>query len=94
MMSGFFVSVLISLAALNVNPPEGWMQNEKEFKTIEECEAYLPEILPTLMENIYIWSAGAAQILKVECLSEREWLAKNIELGHTPPPEWKPKSSE
>ena len=94
MMSGFFVSLLISLAALNVTPPEGWMQNEMEFKTKAECEAYIPEILPTLMLNIHNWSGGAAQILKVECLQEHEWFARNMGLGHTPPPGWQPKSTE
>ena len=94
MMSSFFVSILVSLALLGVNPPEGWMQNETEFETRAECEAFIPEIMPIIIQNIMIWSNGAAAILNVQCLSEQEWYDKNIALGHTPPPGWQPKSKE
>ena len=92
-MTSFFVSVLVSLALLGVNPPEGWMQNETEFFTKTECEAFIPAVMPIIAENIMIWSGGLGQILKVECLTEQEWYDRNVEFGHIPPPDWEPKSS-
>ena len=54
-MDTFFVSVLISLALLGVDPPQGWMQNEMEFDTKQECEAFIPEIMPIIYDNVMIW---------------------------------------
>ena len=93
-MDTFFVSVLISLALLGVDPPQGWMQNEVEFDTKQECEAYIPEIMPTIYDNVMIWSGGAAEILMVECMTEPDWIARNIELGHNVPDTFEPKSKK
>ena len=91
-MDTFFVSVLISLALLGVDPPQGWMQNEMEFDTKQECEEFIPEIMPIIYDNVMIWSGGAAEILMVDCLTEPDWLARNIELGHEVPDTFVPKS--
>ena len=51
----------------------------------------LIEKLPPMAQNIRRWTNGAGEIITWECMSEKEWLKKNNELGHETPAEFEPK---
>ena len=90
----FYITLLINLAALGVVPNAGWMQDITPFDTKAECEDALIEKMPLLAANIAQWSGGAGTIDSWECMTEEEWIKRNVEMGHTIPKEFEPKEEE
>ena len=79
---------------LGVVPPAGWMQDITPYATKAECESDLIEKMPLLAANIAQWTGGAGQIDSWECMTEEEWIKRNVAMGHTLPEEFKSKESE
>ena len=79
---------------LGVVPPAGWMQDATPYDTKIECEEQIVEKLPLLAASIAQWSGGAAIIDSWECMTEEEWIKRNVEMGHKVPKEFEPKEGE
>ena len=53
----YFITMLISLALINADPPTGWMQDTTGFETVEECIEAIP-VKATEMQYIYTIHLG------------------------------------
>jgi len=89
----FYITVLVNLALLGVVPPTGWLQDVQPWESKEKCEAMLLEKLPPMAQNIKNWSRGAGEIITWECITEKEWIKRNNELGHETPTGYESKES-
>lgn len=81
----YFLSVLINLTLAGAVPTHGWMQDNIGFVTLEECQE---TILPRSLQVHYTvneWTNGLGTIDSIQCLTEKEWIELNKELGHNPP---------
>ncbi len=87
----FYITVLVNLSLLGVEPPQGWLQDVEGYETVIECEDDIEGKLPFLAISLSRWSQGLGQIVDVQCMTEPEWIKKNNELGHETPKEYTPK---
>jgi hypothetical protein len=90
----FYITILLNLAAVGVVPPVGWMQDTVGYETKEICEEFIVVKMPLLAANIGAWTGGAGKIDTWECLTEKEWIKRNNDLGHATPKEFVPKESK
>jgi|TARA_B110001454_G_C12410575_1_gene304976 hypothetical protein len=89
----YFISILVSLAMFNMNPPTGWMQDVIPYETIEECNTAMPERKVEMEFYIHSTFRGMGEILKYECITEPEWIKRNVDLGHKLPEDFEPKTN-
>jgi hypothetical protein len=87
----FYITVLVNLALLGIAPPTGWLQDIQPWESKEQCESMLLEKLPPMALNIRQWTGGMGEIITWECMTEKDWLKRNNELGHKTPTEFEPK---
>ena len=90
----FYITILLNLSALGVVPSVGWMQDTVGHKTKELCEESIVVKMPQLAVNIGAWTGGARRIDTWECLTEKEWIKRNNDLGHETPEEFEGKESK
>ena len=81
----WFITVLISVALMGVQPPEGWLQGIQPYPTKENCEYFIPQHKFGIHMSIEQWLGGLGEVLTIECMTEEEWLQRNVELGHDKP---------
>lgn len=89
----YFISILISLALLGQVPPTGWMQDTMPFETVEECNEAVPIRAPELQYYIHTTFRGMGEILEFKCITESEWIQRNVDLGHELPEDFEPKTN-
>jgi|APSaa5957512493_1039668.scaffolds.fasta_scaffold03501_2 hypothetical protein len=89
----YFISILVSLALLNADPPTGWMQDAIPYETIEECNTVMPVRKVEMEFYIHSTFRGMGEILKFECITEPEWIKRNVDLGHKIPEDFEPKTN-
>jgi hypothetical protein len=80
-----FITVLVSVALMGVQPPEGWLQGIQPYTTKEVCESYIPQHEFGIHMSIEQWLGGLGEVVTIECMTLEEWLEKNLELGHEEP---------
>ena len=90
----FYITILLNLSALGVFPSVGWMQDIQGYETKEICEQHINEKMPQLAANIGAWTGGAGRIDTWECLTEKEWIKRNNDLGHETPEGFEGKESK
>ena len=81
----YFLSVLINLTLAGAVPTHGWMQDDIGFESIDICQE---TILPRSLEvhySVHEWTNGLGEVVDIKCLTEKEWIELNIELGHELP---------
>jgi hypothetical protein len=78
----FYISVLVSLALLGQVPPTGWIQDTVGYSTDEECIAASIERAPEISAAVNTWFNGMGEILEIDCLTKKEFVKTNVELGH------------
>ena len=81
----WFITVLINVALMGVLPTEGWIQGIQPYETKKVCETFIPKHELGIHMSIEQWLSGLGRVVKIKCMTEEEWLEKNIELGHTRP---------
>ena len=81
----WFITVLINVALMNVSPPEGWLQGLQPYTTKEICESYIPQHELAINLSIEQWLGGLGHVVTIKCMTEEEWIASNLELGHEKP---------
>jgi len=81
----WFITVLINVALMGVQPPEGWLQGIQPYTTKEICESYIPHHELAIHMSVEQWLGGLGHIVTIKCMNEEEWLQKNLELGHEEP---------
>ena len=89
----YFITVLISLALLNADPPTGWMQDTTGFETVQECVESLPIKSAEMQFYVHNTFRGMAELLAVECMTEPDWIQRNVDLGHELPEDYQPKTN-
>ena len=87
----FYITVLVNLSLLGVEPSHGWMQDVTAYDSKVACEAEIQERAPLMAMSLMRWSGGMGQIDTVECITEKEWIKRNVELGHEPTEDFKGK---
>ena len=81
----WFITVLINVALMGVEPPEGWIQGIQSYPTKEVCESFIPHYELGIHMSIEHWWGGLGQVETIQCMTQEEWLKKNLELGHQKP---------
>jgi len=81
----WYVTVLVNVALLGVEPPTGWMQDINPYTTKEECHQHIPERAEEIKAAIDNWTSEMGVIVKIECMPLDDWYNRNIELGHPEP---------
>ena len=81
----FFLSILVSLAMYNADPPTGWLQDVVSFETVEECNAAIPLKLEEMEYYVHKSFRGMGEILEYRCMTEPDWIQHNVDLGHQIP---------
>ena len=89
----YFVSILVSLALINADPPTGWLLDTTGFETVEECVESIPAKASEMHYYIHNQFRGMGQILDIQCITEPDWIERNVELGHKVPEEYQPKTN-
>ena len=89
----YFVSILESLALINADPPTGWLQDTTGFETVEECVESIPAKASEMHYYIHNQFRGMGQILDIQCITEPDWIQRNVDLGHDVPEEYEPKTN-
>jgi hypothetical protein len=89
----YFISILVSLAMFNADPPTGWMQDIVPYKTVEECNTVLPSRMIEMEFYIHNTFRGLGQILEYKCMTEPDWIQRNVDLGHEVPEDFEPKTN-
>ena len=89
----YFISILVSLALLNADPPTGWMQDVVPYETVEECVAAVPLRVVELQYYIHNTFRGMGELLDVKCMTEPDWIQRNVDLGHEVPEDFEPKTN-
>jgi len=91
-MISWFITVLINVALMGVEPPSGWIQGIVPFESKEVCEVMIPVYEPMIYTSVFNMTGGLGVVEKIECMTEEEWIKKNSEHGHKKPEELKMKS--
>ncbi|HIE77792.1 MAG TPA: hypothetical protein EYP92_03070 [Candidatus Thioglobus sp.] len=78
----FYISVLVSLALLGQVPPTGWILDTVEYPTYEECITASVERIPEVYIAVDMWFNGMGETLEVDCMTRKEFVKVNVELGH------------
>ena len=65
----YFVSILVSLALINADPPTGWLQDTTGFETVEECVESIPAKASEMHYYIHNQFRGMGQILDIQCIT-------------------------
>ena len=81
----WFITVLINVALMNIQPSEGWLQHIEAHETKEQCESTIPQHELSIHMSIEQWLVGLGHVVEIKCMTEEEWLEKNVELGHKMP---------
>ena len=89
----YFVSILVSLALIGADPPTGWLQDTTGYETVEECVESIPAKASEMHYYIHNQFRGMGQIVDVQCMTEPDWIQRNVELGHNVPEEYEPKTN-
>ena len=89
----YFVSILVSLALVNADPPTGWLQDTTGFETVEECVESIPAKASEMHYYIHNQFRGMGQIQDIQCLTAPDWLQSNVDLGHDVPEAYEPKTN-
>ena len=89
----YFVSILVSLVLINADPPTGWLQDTIGYETVEECVESIPAKATEMQYYIHNTFRGMGHILDVQCITEPDWIQRNVELGHKVPEEYQPKTN-
>ena len=89
----YFVSILVSLALINADPPTGWLQDTMGYGTIEECVETIPTKAIEMHYYVHNQFRGMGQILDVQCITEPDWIKRNVDLGHKVPEDYQPKTN-
>ena len=89
----WFLTVLVNVSLMGINPPQGWIQGVTPFASKIECEAVIPEWTPMIWTSIYNMTAGLGVVEKIECMTEEEWIKRNEEHGHVKPSDLKMKDA-
>ena len=88
-LAAFFVSAFITVkAATGLSPLQGWTQFIMPYETKEECEHFVhSNTLPLMMQLQANMGKYIEEFHEFQCLTEKEAIDKNVELGHQPPEE-------
>jgi len=89
----YFLSILVSLAMYNAQPPTGWLQDVIPYKTIDECNTAIPFKLAEMQYYIHTTFKGLGEILEYKCMTESDWIQHNVDLGHKIPEDFTPKTN-
>ena len=81
----WFITVLVNVTLMGILPSEGWLQHVEAYKTKEQCELVIPEVEVSIHMSIQQWLGGLGLIVDIQCMTEEEWIEKNVELGHKMP---------
>ena len=92
-MISWFLTVLVNVSLMGINPPQGWIQGVTPFARKIECEAVIPKWTPMIWTSIYNMTAGLGVVEKIECMTEEEWIKRNEEHGHKKPKDLKMKDA-
>jgi hypothetical protein len=91
-MMTWFITVLINVSLMNVVPGEGWVQGQIPFQNKELCEEMIPVTAPSIFMSVNQMTSGLGEIKDIVCMTEQEWIDKNVELGHDVPADLKMKT--
>ena len=77
----FFISILVSLALYNADPPTGWLQDVVPYETVEQCNAEIPLRVTEMQFYIHSTFRGLGQVLEYKCMTEPDWIQHNVDRG-------------
>jgi len=81
----WFITVLVNVTLMGVVPPIGWVQGNQPFRDKAECELVIPLTAPGIHMNIEMATQGLGEVLEIVCMTEPEWIERNVELEHDVP---------
>jgi hypothetical protein len=86
-MMTWFITALVNVALMGVVPPIGWIQGGQAFKDKEVCESMIPITAASIYMTVTQMTSGLGTVDDIVCMTEEDWLARNVELGHEVPPD-------
>jgi hypothetical protein len=92
-MITWFLTVLVNVTLMGVLPSTGWIQGNQPFKDKEVCELMIPITATAIYLTINQMTSGLGTVDDIVCMTEEDWLIKNVELGHQVPPDLKLKTA-
>jgi uncharacterized protein (DUF2062 family) len=92
-MISWFITVLINVSLMGIEPPQGWIQGTVPFESKEVCELMVPVIEPMILTSIYNMTMGMGVVEEIRCMTEEEWIKRNEEHGHKKPKDLKMKDA-
>ena len=91
----FYITALINMSLVGgIEPPTGWLQDTTPYATQIECEQALPMKMAEFTIALRRYTQGLGTIDEIVCITEKEWVQRNNDLGHPTPEDWKSKESE
>ena len=89
----FFITVLINATLLGIVPPLGWIQGQIPFEDKAQCELMIPITEPMIHLQIKQMTGNLGFVEKIVCMTEQEWIDKNVEMGHDVPSDLRMKTA-
>ena len=89
----WFITVLINVSLMGIIPPQGWIQGQVPFRDKAECEVMIPIVAPSIYMSIEQMTMGLGAIEDISCMTEQEWIDKNVEIGHDVPADLRMKTA-
>ena len=87
----WFITVLINVTLMGIVPPQGWIQGNVPFDDKAQCELMIPHAAPSIYMSIEQMTMGLGAIEDISCMTEPEWIALNVLMGHEVPSDLKMK---
>ena len=81
----WFITVLVNVSLLGITPPEGWIQGQQAFNEKAECELMIPLTALTIHMELEQATRGLGEVKEIVCMTEPEWIEKNVQLDHKVP---------
>ena len=89
----WFITVLVNVSLMGILPPQGWIQGQVPFEDKAQCELMIPIVAPSIYMSIEQMTVGLGAIEDISCMTEPEWIALNILMGHEVPADLKMKTA-
>jgi|TARA_Y100000310_G_C20606172_1_gene775587 hypothetical protein len=73
------------VSALIISPiPQktGWIQFTKSYSTLEHCQLHIKTHKPDIIYSLMKYTGGGVEIKDIKCMTYKEAVKKNTELGH------------
>ena len=88
----FFITVLVNAALMGITPPQGWIQGNIPFQDKAQCEMMIPITEESIHMSIMQMTGNLGYVEKIECMTEQDWIDRNVEMGHEVPADLKMKT--